>query len=485
MFIVKFMGGLGNQLWQLNFYNYLKKKYPHAKIKINISYYKEDARHGGFMLNAFKAPRIKFFVFSHYRLMNDRNYVEDFSENDNILFEGYWQNTRFLADNTLTFENACKGKMNDGGHAFLKQITETRNAVSIHVRCGDYDNLFDMGNIATKAYYNNAVSKIIEVVQNPSFFVFSNNIAWTKKNVDFHGNPVHFVTCNNKPEDAKWDLFLMSKCRHNIISNSSFSWWGQYFNKAEDKCVITPPYWTSQTTPCFSEAVPDIQRLSYMLSVPNVPSFSNTQPALQEKAESVTVVLVVYDGDAMQIRRSLSCIYNQPEAKAIECIVLAKENDAASLAILEGYQNLLSNRLKVIKMQDMDVPGNIIKQILPSLSCDYVIFTDTTHYFMLNAFEKIFSLISDNHNAECIEFCEQTHYSSQEVSESLCVFENMFCRIYQRRCLGSEGVNIASITRSDAVLVNHVVVKPQAIPSAGQKTLRSVVKKVIRKIVYS
>ena len=115
------------------------------------------------------------------------------------------------------------------------------NSVSVHIRRGDYliDTNYRMfGGICDENYYAEAFKIIKKYVQNPTFFIFSDDIEWSKMHICQKEN-CYFVTINKK-EDSWKDMFLMSICKHNIIANSTFSWWGAYLNKNKSAIVISP-----------------------------------------------------------------------------------------------------------------------------------------------------------------------------------------------------------------------------------------------------
>jgi hypothetical protein len=90
-------------------------------------------------------------------------------------------------------------------------------------------------------YYKRALEYITEKVSNPHFYVFSDDMQWTKQNLDIP-QPVCYVD-QNSPNMGHVDMYLMSLCRHHIIANSTFSWWGAWLNKNPDKIVIAPKKW--------------------------------------------------------------------------------------------------------------------------------------------------------------------------------------------------------------------------------------------------
>ena len=117
------------------------------------------------------------------------------------------------------------------------------NAVSLHVRRGDY--ISDKKNafigVCTLDYYKTAIEKIKTQVDNPVFFVYSDDINWVKNNLVIDKTAV-FVN-HNRGQESYNDMHLMSLCKHNIIANSSFSWWGAWLNTSPDKIVIAPKQW--------------------------------------------------------------------------------------------------------------------------------------------------------------------------------------------------------------------------------------------------
>ena len=90
-------------------------------------------------------------------------------------------------------------------------------------------------------YYQNAIAEIKNRIEKPSFYVFSDDIAWVKEHIRLDN--AEYVDWN-KGEDSWQDMMLMSKCRHHIICNSTFSWWGAWLNPRKDKIVIAPSQWT-------------------------------------------------------------------------------------------------------------------------------------------------------------------------------------------------------------------------------------------------
>lgn len=130
----------------------------------------------------------------------------------------------------------------------LEDNDKSDNSVSVHIRRGDYLNAsLEFGNICTDEYYDEAVSYITEHIDNPVFYVFSNDYEyasmWIKKYTDA-GIDMKIVKGTTE-DNGYLDMCLMSKCEHNIIANSSFSWWGAYLNSNKNKIVIAPSKWVN------------------------------------------------------------------------------------------------------------------------------------------------------------------------------------------------------------------------------------------------
>lgn len=120
----------------------------------------------------------------------------------------------------------------------LKELYAKKNVVSIHVRRGDYIKY----NIALpKQYYYRAIEKIDSMIKKPTFLIFADDVGWAKK-IFADSEEIYFISDYGKYHDYE-ELILMSKCEHNIIANSSFSWWGAWLNTNEDKIVVAPDRW--------------------------------------------------------------------------------------------------------------------------------------------------------------------------------------------------------------------------------------------------
>ena len=158
---------------------------------------------------------------------------------------GYWQSENYFdaIRPQLLAELRPKADARAQDVEILRRIAGA-NAVSVHVRRGDYVSLKSAAathGVCEPAYYQRACALITERHGAASYFVFSDDIAWCRDNLDLPGE-VHFVS-GGSDAPAWRDLVLMSACRHNIIANSSFSWWGAWLGNRAGRSVIAPANW--------------------------------------------------------------------------------------------------------------------------------------------------------------------------------------------------------------------------------------------------
>jgi hypothetical protein len=174
--------------------------------------------------------------------------------NGNIYLDGYWQGEVFFQEHKEQIRKDFTLKKISPRMARIIDEMAKINSVSVHIRRGDY-----VTNQAIKqifcscgiSYYRKAIKKINSCIDNPYFYFFTDDMPWVKK---------YLITDKNMKliegfEDYE-ELILMSNCKHNIIANSSFSWWGAWLNQNPDKIVIAPKKWFND--PKAQESVKDL-----------------------------------------------------------------------------------------------------------------------------------------------------------------------------------------------------------------------------------
>ncbi|HEY5993172.1 MAG TPA: alpha-1,2-fucosyltransferase [Gallionellaceae bacterium] len=164
---------------------------------------------------------------------------------DNCYLVGYWQSEKYFKECEATIRSEFTFRQRlDARNAELADEIGRTSAVSLHVRRGDYARnpraLVTHG-LCSLDYYRAAINYVAERVESPEFFIFSDDISWAQKNLDMTF-PCRFID-HNQGAQSFVDMQLMSLCRHHIIANSSFSWWGAWLNSSPQKIVIAPQSW--------------------------------------------------------------------------------------------------------------------------------------------------------------------------------------------------------------------------------------------------
>jgi Glycosyl transferase family 11 len=287
--VVKEYGGLGNQLFQYAALRYYANRYR-AEMKIAVDPARRAVSFGyprpcllqhfsipasmqerslsdrfiftdKAWLKAASAPlkrKLGIQVFKEqlehrYRFLRDLPLEPGVKA---LYIGGYWQNHRLVeevADDLrvdLTFREPAQGKNLE----VLEQITRSRNPVSLHIRRGDSTLASESKVVLPMEYYCNAISTIKERLVDPTFFVFSDDIPSVRESLPRDIGMV--LVQHNDDFTAHEDLRLMSSCRHHIIANSTFSWWGAWLNPRPEKIVIAPRYWFLGMDSCYPDLFP-------------------------------------------------------------------------------------------------------------------------------------------------------------------------------------------------------------------------------------
>lgn len=272
MVVVKLSGGIGNQMFQYAFGKSLQEK-RNIEVVYRSSF--EGLTNRKFELNHFNITgqlindnnfeqfqkrqntllkKIKNRFLGHYEnmLVKERQYHFDpdlFNVPAECIVDGYFQSEKYFVDIEAEIRNEFlfKTPLTKEDKLLSDEITEC-SSIGIHVRRGDYlgNPLFPVYDLK---YYMHAIKEVLKHVEQPMFFIFSNDYEWCRKNMHLD-YPHRFVT-QNIERHAYYDLLLMSQCKHNIIANSSFSWWGAWLNRNPDKIIIAPPKWVNQISPFF------------------------------------------------------------------------------------------------------------------------------------------------------------------------------------------------------------------------------------------
>lgn len=217
----------------------------------------EAARYVPNLWNATKWEKRRFRL---KRLLSGRHLYEEKklytfeprirSMKDNTYIYGYFQNERYFRDyrKVVLDDFSCKKPFSPESSCLAEQIKAEADAVSIHVRRGDYvayESVAAYHGSCGIPYYRAAIERMDKLLRQPVFYIFSDDAPWAKEHIaTLHPRMVVVQNSSSKPNYE--DMMLMSLCKHNIIANSSFSWWGAWLNRNEEKQVIAPARWTGR-----------------------------------------------------------------------------------------------------------------------------------------------------------------------------------------------------------------------------------------------
>jgi hypothetical protein len=167
-----------------------------------------------------------------------------------VIFAGYWQTERYFQQvETLVRQELTVRDQLDGVNAQVAAMIQAADAVAVHVRHGDNASGVESGlGMLPRSYYDFAIRELRTAIKGARFFVFSEDIDWAKSFLQL-GEEAVFVSHNSDSRNYE-DLRLMSLCRHHIVANSTFSWWGAWLGKKEGQVVYAPlRYWQNVDRP--------------------------------------------------------------------------------------------------------------------------------------------------------------------------------------------------------------------------------------------
>lgn len=261
MIISGFIGGFGNQLFEYAC-AYAQARRMNTKLVLDSMFLATDTLRN-YELDSlslrcdfvFRLPRKCPYIIKvalrkcfHFLLrMIAKNYAERkayvfddkmYALSGNWRLRGYWQSEKYFKDYrdeivpmlTPTYPMTAS-------FLKLKEQIESSNSVAVHVRRGDY---VALGICLSDVYYREALLRICQKVNDPVFYVFSDDMEYAKQLfAEFVSDQVVPI-CYEGDNSTIEDFLLMKSCKHNIIANSSYSWWGAWANVHEDKIVVAP-----------------------------------------------------------------------------------------------------------------------------------------------------------------------------------------------------------------------------------------------------
>lgn len=271
--IVKLQGGLGNQMFQYAAGRSLSL-YKNTSLLLDLSFF-ERCDFRTYDLNPFKIQEYIAtvsdietllgnqrnrilrkinklrWIFSHYskRPFFLESQIRPFDKNifntpHHVYLDGYWQSEKYFIgiSDIIRKEFSLRYPISQKNLQYAEKINSSM-AVAIHVRRGDYvsnSHTLSVHGVSSVNYYKKAISLIRDQIANPEFFVFSDDIAWCKLNLP-KLESCSFIEGNSVYQSQE-ELHLMQLCKHHIIANSTFSWWGAWLSSG-DGITIAPANW--------------------------------------------------------------------------------------------------------------------------------------------------------------------------------------------------------------------------------------------------
>ena len=258
-------GGLGNQMFQYAAGYALSRRLGVA-MQVDLSFYdKQDKRKFelaelciDFEIHSSVSSdsRSKKARFWHKRDAMEQSYVEPFACYDisfdalqsPCLIDGYFQSELYFETyrKDITRQYRPKEKITERNKAYLARIKSSACSVAVHLRRGDYldQKIASVHGVLTDDYYENAIKVLSSMVGvDYELFIFTDDPLFAR---DKWGADKTVVIVEGNDGCPVNDIYLMSACHHNIIANSSFSWWGAWLNQRKDKITIAPRQWFQQ-----------------------------------------------------------------------------------------------------------------------------------------------------------------------------------------------------------------------------------------------
>jgi len=285
MTVVNIIGGLGNQMFQYAF-AYAISRENDTEVKLDISLFdgydlrnyelelfniniaeasQEDVsiikykKENIFERMLRKAKREKRELSNNYYKEKQFNFDKKvYNTGQDTYFEGYWQSEKYFKAyrNQFLKHFVLKKEIHPESLRYKQNILNTES-VGLHIRRGDYVTNVHTNSVhgtCSLEYYRGAILEIEKKNISPHFFIFSDDHAWARENLNFIHKKT-FVELEDIIPDHE-EMYLMSLCKHNIIANSSFSWWGAWLNDHPDKIVIAPQKWFNDTTINTDDLIP-------------------------------------------------------------------------------------------------------------------------------------------------------------------------------------------------------------------------------------
>lgn len=279
MKIVKYIGGLGNQMFIYAFSVALRETFK-QEILADTHYYKSRKFHNGLEIERIFGIQLKeasliqklkmSWYFPNYwvdyhlleKLPARKNMVRElpgqkvnvalFQDTADKFYDGYWQSYQYFDSyrSVILKEFSFPPFVEEDKKNFdlARILLKEENSVGIHIRRGDFLKNWRYRGLCGIDYYKRAIAYVLAHIESPKFYLFSDDIEWVKENISplLKGHEISLVNWNHNVNSYK-DMQLMTMCKNLVIANSSFSWWAAYLNP-NNPIVVAPEKWINSFT---------------------------------------------------------------------------------------------------------------------------------------------------------------------------------------------------------------------------------------------
>ena len=289
MIAIKLQGGLGNQMFQYAAAKALSVK-AGCVLLMDLSFLQQTAEQSiegftsrhyelgifkniaqqfishdqrkKFTKTSLKQQGLKQLGLPYYKIYNEPSFEFNdalFLQKPPVLLDGYWQSEKYFLAEAAEIKKAFTFPALTGADENNKLLADivNSNAVSVHIRRGDYLHpaIAAQHGVCSVAFYKSAIEYVQSISPGSVFYFFTDDAAWVQEN--FTGHLPGSVLVKNNTGAVSWkDMYLMSCCRHNIIANSSFSWWGAWLNGNRSKIVVAPAKWFNNANRNDKDVIP-------------------------------------------------------------------------------------------------------------------------------------------------------------------------------------------------------------------------------------
>ncbi len=403
---VQIMGGLGNQLFQYVYSKYLENKTGRTSV-LFAGIYGANVEKTAITARDFSLDKFN----THYDIITeipsyDHVETDDFANSvskltDNIFFNGYWQNKEyfFTVRDSMIDDLTLRPEYITDEMSSIADKMENCESVSIHLRHSDYLNQYNSGifEYLSPEYYKKAVNHLISVLgHKPVLYIFSDDYDYISFYMtDFCDCETHIM----EPRRNYEDLYLMSKARHHVIANSTYSWWGAMLSTCRDGITIAPTYWYKD------KKTPDLYPDSW-ITINNKDDNARDKPL-------VSVIIPAYNVETY-IDECLKSIALQTYGIAnLEIILIDDASTDSTFDHLQAFESAHEDNVILIRLDSNSGQGAARNIGLEYASGEYITYVDSDDLIDITLIEKLI-LSMEIHKCDMVECGHKQFFERSE-----------------------------------------------------------------------